>query len=101
MSQSPTIAQDSPIPVEVEEGKSYFWCSCGQSNRGWTFKVALAVFVVSFIALGYLGLQPATGVYTYLARFFTILYFSFFIFMPIYTSMEKTKPVPERVRYDG
>ncbi len=33
MSQSPTIAQDSPIPVEVEEGKSYFWCSCGQSKR--------------------------------------------------------------------
>ncbi|MEX0308582.1 MULTISPECIES: CDGSH iron-sulfur domain-containing protein [Ruegeria] len=33
MSQSPIIAQDSPIPVEVEEGKSYFWCSCGQSKR--------------------------------------------------------------------
>ncbi len=33
MSQLPTIAQDSPIPVEVEEGKSYFWCSCGQSKR--------------------------------------------------------------------
>ncbi len=33
MSQPPIIAQDSPIPVEVEEGKSYFWCSCGQSKR--------------------------------------------------------------------
>lgn len=28
---SPTIAQKGPFPVEVEAGKSYFWCSCGQS----------------------------------------------------------------------
>ena len=27
----PVIAQKAPIPVEVEEGKSYFWCSCGRS----------------------------------------------------------------------
>lgn len=25
------VAQKSPIPVEVEAGKSYFWCSCGLS----------------------------------------------------------------------
>ncbi len=31
MSQKPIIAQKSPIPVEVEEGKSYFWCTCGRS----------------------------------------------------------------------
>ncbi|ABD56313.1 CDGSH iron-sulfur domain-containing protein [Jannaschia sp. CCS1] len=30
MSQ-PTIPQTAPYPVEVEAGKSYFWCSCGQS----------------------------------------------------------------------
>jgi CDGSH-type Zn-finger protein len=27
----PTIAQKAPYPVEVEEGKSYFWCACGMS----------------------------------------------------------------------
>ena len=27
----PTIAQKSPCPVEVEAGKSYYWCSCGKS----------------------------------------------------------------------
>ncbi len=27
----PLIAQKSPIPVEVEEGKTYFWCACGRS----------------------------------------------------------------------
>ena len=24
---------DSPIGVDVVEGKSYFWCSCGQSSK--------------------------------------------------------------------
>ena len=27
----PVIAQKAPMPVEVEEGKNYFWCSCGKS----------------------------------------------------------------------
>jgi CDGSH-type Zn-finger protein len=27
----PTIAQKSPCGVEVEAGKSYYWCSCGKS----------------------------------------------------------------------
>lgn len=27
----PKIAQTSPIAVDVEAGKSYFWCSCGES----------------------------------------------------------------------
>ena len=29
----PVIAQKSPYPVEVVEGKKYFWCSCGKSAR--------------------------------------------------------------------
>lgn len=31
MSQ-PNVAQNSPYPVEVEAGKSYWWCSCGHSK---------------------------------------------------------------------
>jgi len=27
----PKIAQKSPYPVEVEAGKTYFWCRCGRS----------------------------------------------------------------------
>lgn len=27
----PHIAQKAPFAVEVEEGKNYFWCACGQS----------------------------------------------------------------------
>ena len=26
------IAQKSPYPIDVEEGKSYYWCACGQST---------------------------------------------------------------------
>lgn len=33
MSETPNIAQKAPFPVEVEAGKSYFWCSCGQSTK--------------------------------------------------------------------
>ena len=28
----PTIAQKSPMPVQVEQGKSYWWCACGKSK---------------------------------------------------------------------
>ena len=30
---TPEIPQKSPMPVDVEEGRKYFWCSCGKSNR--------------------------------------------------------------------
>ncbi len=29
----PVIAQKAPFPVEVEAGKTYWWCTCGQSAR--------------------------------------------------------------------
>ena len=65
--------------------------------RGPLFRIALTIFTISFLALGYLGTQPATGLYTSLAQVFSVLYFSFFILMPIYTSLDKDEPVPQRV----
>jgi len=67
--------------------------------RGWMSRTALALFVISFISLGYLGLQPAEGLYVVLARIFALIYFLFFILMPLYTSLDPVKPVPERVVY--
>lgn len=29
--EKPVIAQKSPYVADVEEGKSYYWCSCGKS----------------------------------------------------------------------
>ena len=69
--------------------------------RGWMYKTALTIFVISFISLGWLGLQPAEGVYVRAAQIFSVLYFAFFILMPYYTSIDKTKPVPDRVTYHG
>jgi ubiquinol-cytochrome c reductase cytochrome b subunit len=68
--------------------------------RGGIYKKALLLFVISFLALGYLGTQPATPLMTNIARLFTAIYFGFFLLMPIYTRWEKTKPVPERVTMD-
>lgn len=65
--------------------------------RGAIYKFALAVFVVSFIFLGWLGTQPAGGIYLILSQIFSVLYFAFFILMPWYTKIDKTKPVPERI----
>lgn len=32
MSEVPNIAQKAPYPIELEAGKTYFWCACGQSR---------------------------------------------------------------------
>jgi len=69
--------------------------------RGASFKVLIAIFVVSFLSLGYLGLNPATTTNTYLSRLFSVLYFLFFILLFFTSKNEKTKPVPERVTYDA
>ncbi|HEX9627162.1 MAG TPA: cytochrome b N-terminal domain-containing protein [Acidiferrobacterales bacterium] len=71
--------------------------------RGALTKLALGVFVVSFVILGYLGVRSTEGVDLFLfknvfwAQVFTLLYFAYFVLMPWYTKIEKTKPVPERV----
>jgi ubiquinol-cytochrome c reductase cytochrome b subunit len=66
--------------------------------RGWLYKLAVAIFVVAFFVLGYLGTQPASGLKVLIAQAGTIVYFAFFLLMPWYTTYDKTKPVPERVR---
>ena len=65
--------------------------------KGPIFKAALALFAISFVVLAYLGLQSSTPARTLAAQVFTGLYFAFFLLMPFYSKMEKTKPVPERV----
>lgn len=67
--------------------------------RGWIYRVALGTFAVSFLALGYLGTQIPTPTSAFLSRFFSVLYFSFFLFMPIYSKIDRVRPVPDRVTY--
>jgi ubiquinol-cytochrome c reductase cytochrome b subunit len=65
--------------------------------KGAIYKTMLWLFVLDFIMLGYLGVKPTTDLYKLLAQIGTIYYFAFFLLMPIYSKMDKTKPVPERV----
>jgi ubiquinol-cytochrome c reductase cytochrome b subunit len=65
--------------------------------RGLLNRIALAIFVVSFIGLGYLGTHQVSDLYTLVARILAVLYFLFFLAMPIYTRIDRTKPVPDRV----
>ena len=86
------------------------WLDRGRAKsiryRGWWFKGMLALFVLTFLVLGWLGTKPTDSlgkigeleVATLLARIFTVLYFLWFVLMPWYTKRDKTKPEPERVR---
>jgi ubiquinol-cytochrome c reductase cytochrome b subunit len=80
--------------------------------RGLGFKVALGLFVVSFISLGAVGAGVTAEVMpvwfgnidvtfweNLFGRVMTAVYFGFFAFLWTYTyfGWEKTKPVPERV----
>ena len=66
--------------------------------RSWIYKLALMVFAITLrrrSATSACSRRPALC--TMLSLVFTILYFAFFVFMPFYTRIEKTKPVPTRV----
>ncbi len=65
--------------------------------KGLASKIMLAVLVGSFFVLGYLGYVTSTTGRTIAAQFFTMLYFSYFVLMPWYTRVERTKEVPDRV----
>ena len=67
--------------------------------KGWFSKIALMGFVFSFLVLGYLGTIPPSPIATAAAQIMTIVYFAYFMLMPWYTTIEKTKPEPERVTH--
>lgn len=68
------------------------------------YKLLLTTFIVSFLALGVLGILPANDLRTLLARIFSVGYFAFFIglfFVSRYeaTHTDSIKPEPQRVSY--
>ena len=65
--------------------------------KGWLSRVAIVIFVVSFVTLGVLGVMPPTHERTIIAQLATVAYFAFFILMPLYTRFETTRAVPDRV----
>ena len=65
--------------------------------KGIYSKIALATFAISFITLGYLGTVGVTEVRKIVSLICTVLYFAYFLLMPIYTKFETTKEVPNRL----
>ena len=65
--------------------------------KGIFSKIAISLFSISFLTLGYLGTVPVTELRTLMSVICTAIYFLFFFLMPIYTSLESTKQPPERL----
>jgi ubiquinol-cytochrome c reductase cytochrome b subunit len=60
-------------------------------------KLVYTVFVVVFVILGYLGIQPPSEIKTMVAQAGTLIYFGFFLLMPWWSQIGSFKPVPDRV----
>ena len=53
------------------------------------------IFVIDVLMLGYLGAQPAEGIYLILSRVGTVYYFlHFIVVLPVVGIVEKTDPIP-------
>ena len=71
--------------------------------RGWMYKTMLALFAVSFVTLGYLGTKNPGHIdliwfkNLVWAQIGLVIYFAFFLLMPIYTRLDRTKPEPDRL----
>ena len=65
--------------------------------KGPITKTAIALFVIAFFVLGYLGTQAVTEERTLAAQIGTAVYFLFFFLMPWYSKMDKCRPEPARV----
>ncbi|MEG0787999.1 MAG: cytochrome bc complex cytochrome b subunit [Comamonas sp.] len=62
-------------------------------------KYLYAVFVVNFLVLGYLGVQPPSPTGERVSQVGTLFYFGFFLLMPWWSQLGTPKPVPDRVTF--
>lgn len=60
-------------------------------------KYLYGIFVVNFIVLAYLGVQPPSAIGERVSQAGTLFYFGFFLLMPWWSQLGDTKPVPSRV----
>ena len=58
-----------------------------------------AVFVINFLILGYLGVQPPSPVGERVSQVGTLFYFGFFLLMPWWSRLGEFKTVPSRVTF--
>ena len=65
---------------------------------GW-HKTMYGIFVVNFVVLGYLGVQPPSAIGERVSQVGTLFYFGFFLLMPWWSRLGQFKPVPDRVTF--
>lgn len=65
--------------------------------KGAVSRTSLCLFVLSFCSLSYLGTQPMSATYLVLTRIATVIYFAYFMFMPLYSRYEAIQPLPQRI----
>jgi ubiquinol-cytochrome c reductase cytochrome b subunit len=65
---------------------------------GW-HKYMYGVFVINFVVLAYLGVQPPSPIGERVSQVGTLFYFGFFLLMPWWSRLGEFKPVPERVTF--
>ena len=65
---------------------------------GW-HKWMYGVFVIFFVVLGYLGIQPPSDAGTLISQIGTLFYFGFFLLMPWWSTIGTFKRVPDRVTF--
>ena len=64
-------------------------------------KYVYLVFVIYFVVLGYLGIQPPSTTGTIISQIGTLFYFGFFLLMPWWSQLGQFKPVPDRVTFSA
>ena len=62
-------------------------------------KYLYAIFVINFVVLAYLGVQPPSAVGERVSQIGTLFYFGFFVLMPWWSQLGSPKPVPSRVTF--
>jgi len=62
-------------------------------------KYLYGIFVINFVILGYLGVQPPSPIGERVSQVGTLFYFGFFLLMPWWSRLGETKPVPDRVTF--
>ena len=62
-------------------------------------KLVYGVFVINFVILGYLGVQPPSPTGEMVSQVGTLIYFGFFVLMPWWSQLGTFKPVPDRVTF--
>jgi ubiquinol-cytochrome c reductase cytochrome b subunit len=62
-------------------------------------KYMYGVFVINFLILGYLGVQPPSPIGERVSQVGSLFYFGFFLLMPWWSKLGTPKPVPDRVTF--